>query len=54
METMRNFEVMSDCYKHAACVVEEENSLRVPEERLLQGVLKSERQEVTGDWRKGA
>jgi hypothetical protein len=49
---MRNFEVMPDSYRHAAHVVEEEHSERVPEERLLQEVLQPERQEVTGDWRK--
>jgi hypothetical protein len=40
---MRNFEVMSDSYNHAACVVEEEHGERVPEERLLQEVLQPER-----------
>jgi hypothetical protein len=49
---MRNFEVISDSWKHAASVVEEEHSDRVPEERLLQEVLQPKRQEVTGDWRK--
>ena len=54
MATMRNFEVMFDNYKHAACVIEEEHGERVPEERLLQEVLQPEREEVTGDWRKNA
>ena len=52
MATLRNFEVMSDSWRQAACVVEGGLSVRVPEERLLQEVLQPERQEVTGDWRK--